>query len=125
MKNNLRLCGVLLGLATLNASATQYVFVAEDASIETKLCVNAGSDNRPALRHDLGIYHRNIRYTANTVSCNGKSMAQFAHQYGAQSTYALLERFTYSKNKVRPTVTITDMAKVSGGDIVYISVSSK
>lgn len=125
MKNNLRLCGVLLGLAALNVSATQYVFVAEDGSMETKLCVNAGSDNRPALRRDLGIYHRNIRYTANTVSCNGKSMAQFAHQYGAQSTYALLERFTYSKNKVRPTVTITDLAKVSGGEIIYVRVSAK
>jgi hypothetical protein len=80
--------------------------------------------------------HHSYRYTANTVFCNGKSMAQFAHQYGAINTHAFLKRFTRDKNQIKSKVTITDLAlqassdndaiaySGTGNETVYVMVSA-
>ncbi|QSX36390.1 DUF3718 domain-containing protein [Shewanella sedimentimangrovi] len=118
---------IAAGLSSL-AHATDYVFVANDSSLETKMCIAAGSDNRSALRMRMTSDRANARYHANTIVCNGASLAQFAHQYGAQKTYNYLAPLTKNKYLYDEKVTIKDLtyAEPKGAhQTVYVMVSGQ
>ena len=122
------LIALLLCGATFGAQAAHYVFVANDARPETRMCVAAGNDQAALLRREMLYYNASIRYTANMVVCNGKSIALFANQYGAEKTYNLLIPYTKSYNKNDENVTISDLAShqapAQNEETVYVVVSS-
>ena len=104
---------LLLFALTFSASfayGTSYQFVAGDNNQETKICIAAGSDNQAALKRKLVNYEHNMRFGVNTISCNGMSLAQFSHRYGAWQTHAFLSRHSSIANKVKTQVSITDLA---------------
>ncbi|WP_372872855.1 DUF3718 domain-containing protein [Shewanella sp.] len=117
---------LVIGLSTANA--TEYRFVATDTTPETLMCVAAGNNNTGKLRMAMTRQSGSIRYHANSIACNGKSMAQFAHQYGADKTYALLAAHSYDRHKAIESVTIKDLSAANterSDEIVYVMVSSR
>ncbi|ASJ96733.1 MULTISPECIES: DUF3718 domain-containing protein [Shewanella] len=123
--------GLLFVALTFSASfayGANYQFVAEDNSLETKICIAAGSDNQASLKRKLVNYEHNMRYGVNTISCNGMSLAQFSHRYEALQTYAFLSRHSSLANKVKTRVSITDLARhqvPEEGAPVMVMVSAK
>ncbi|WP_448211735.1 DUF3718 domain-containing protein [Colwellia sp. MEBiC06753] len=103
--------------------AANYIFVATDNSKETQLCVNAGNNNVQALKHtirQMGPHQR--KASVNFIRCNDLSPAKFAHKYQAHNTTAYLNRYSFKQNKVTPTVTIKDVAKVeTAPKVIYVS----
>lgn len=111
-----------------SASATEYRFIATDNSQETRLCVVAASNRLGKLKTEVSESAHSPRYQANSVRCNGASLAQFAHQYGADKTYRYLASHSMAKNKATENVTIRDLsasAASSSDEVVYVKVSSK
>ncbi|QYJ91777.1 MULTISPECIES: DUF3718 domain-containing protein [Shewanella] len=104
-----------------------YRFVAQDSSAETKICIAAGSDNSSALKRKLVNYDHNMRFGVNSISCNGVSLAQFAHQYQASQSFQFLERHSSIANRVKTKVSITDLAsnRSGGGEPIVVMVSAK
>ncbi|PKI17207.1 DUF3718 domain-containing protein [Colwellia sp. 12G3] len=116
-KLNLILAVVVFVLLSFSANATKYKFIAEDRSIETKICVFAGSNNKLGLKHALrqstGSAITNNRFSVNNITCNDMVMAHFAHKYDAFDTYSYLNRLTNSKNKIPTTsIEIKDVSAV-------------
>ncbi|QSX29242.1 DUF3718 domain-containing protein [Shewanella cyperi] len=128
MKSIIILAAVLAAGLSTTAQATQYVFVAMDNTPETKMCVSAGSNDRDALRLQLNqSSYGTARYNANTVLCNGKSLAQFAHQYGADQTHTYLIPLTRERLRYNERVIIRDIsyaAPQAEPGKVYVMVSS-
>ncbi|MCG9723280.1 DUF3718 domain-containing protein [Shewanella sp. Isolate7] len=117
---------LLLGLGT--ACATEYRFVGTDTKPETQMCIAAGSNKAGKLRLPMNEQHGSTRYHANSVQCNGKSLVQFAYQYGADKAYTFLAGHSYDRNKAIESVTIKDLsaANAQGDDeVVYVQVSSR
>ncbi|MXR67418.1 DUF3718 domain-containing protein [Shewanella sp. JBTF-M18] len=105
---------------------TRYQFVAKDSSAETKICIAAGSDNSSALKRKLVNYDHNMRFGVNSISCNGLSLAQFAHQYQALQSFQFLERHSSIANRVKTKVSIIDLAQKSeSGAPIIVMVSAK
>jgi len=129
MKSLIILAAMLAAGLTASAQATEYVFVAMDKSPETKMCISAGSNDRDALKSQLnqtGI--SSARANANYVRCNGRSLAQFAHQYDAARTYAYLAPLTWENLRYNERVIIRDIsytAPQAGPEKVYVMVQSK
>ena len=105
-------------LATLFISSTsnaqQYQFIATDNSLLTKFCVHSGANDAKKLKatlRRLGVHER--KANINTIRCNDESPAQFAYKYGAIDTFNFLNQYSFGKNKVRPSVTISDVAKLT------------
>lgn len=119
-------------LLPLNANATKYKFIASDNSIETKVCVLAGSNNKSGLIKALRQSANNSvvinkRSFANNVNCNDMVMAHFAHKYEALDTFGYLNILTNGKNRITPTsVEIKDIAAISNRKnekikVIYVS----
>ena len=123
---------VVFVLLSFNANATKYEFIATDSSIETKMCVVAGSNNKDglknALRLNMGSSAINSkRFAVNYITCNDMVMAHFAHKYNALDTFLYLNHFTSKKDKIPTTsVEIKDIAAVlnhknEDTKIIYVS----
>ena len=103
---------------SFNANATKYEFIATDSSIETKMCVFAGSNNKDGLKNALRFNPgrsaiNSKRVAVNSITCNDMVMAHFAHKYNALDTFSYLNRFTSKKDKIPTTsVEIKDIAAV-------------
>ena len=112
--------------------AVQYKFVAMDSSIDTKMCMLAGSNEIKALKKTLIRESRGLssvkRSIANDLYCNDTHIAEFSKKYQANLTYEYLKKYTYKKNLSKETqVIIKDIAQQSDGDkleekiiIVYV-----
>jgi len=94
-----------------NAYAVQYKFVAMDNSKYTKMCVQAGNNEKEALKRSFRREQANSNFIANTTRCNGLYIANFAQKYHANLTYDFLKKHT-RKNNLNPDteVTIKDIA---------------
>ncbi|WP_019027665.1 DUF3718 domain-containing protein [Colwellia piezophila] len=109
---------VVILLLSFNVNATKYKFIAADNSIETKICVFAGNNNKLGLKNALrlnswGAAFVNKRFSVNNITCNDMVMAHFAHKYDALDTFAYLNRLTTKKDKIHATsVEIKDIAAV-------------
>lgn len=98
--------------ATTGVFAQQYQFVATDNSIETKLCIKVGENDKQGVRSIVRRMNEGkVRKVANAFQCNGMSLAKFAYKYEAPITFDYLNRVSLKKNRVNPTVTIQDVAK--------------
>lgn len=100
--------------------AQSFEFVAMDNSISTKMCIDAASNNKRALKHkmNLVIKQQSIRYRTFTrvVKCNDQHIALFALTYGANKTFSFLN--AHSKEKFD--VGITDLAKVDSPKLIQV-----
>jgi len=102
--------------------AVQYKFVAMDNSIDTKICVLAGSNEVKALKKVL-IRHSRVsaggvsigkRYIVNGIHCNDQILANFSKKYQANLTYNYLKKYTDKRYLNQETkVIIRDIADIS------------
>ncbi len=93
-----------IAASALPLSAAQYVFVPGNDRIETQICIAAAENNlskfknkAQALSRNAGIY----RKVANNLTCNDKSLADFAFQYDANKTVKFLDRYSKHNVKIR------------------------
>jgi hypothetical protein len=102
--------------------AVQYKFVAMDNSIDTKICVLAGSNEVKALKKVLirlsrvsaGGVLRGKRYIVNGIHCNEQILANFSKKYQANLTYSYLKKYTDKRYLNQETeVIIRDIADIS------------
>lgn len=115
---------VLLGF-TMSAHAENYKFVVADNSIDSKMCLDAVTNDRSALQHSIRKSGATVRWTARHLKCNDQIVANFAYRYNASDTFALLNRYTLKKDKQqRPAVTIKDLAAVQGKTVVVLIASN-
>lgn len=124
--NYLKTAGALLAISFASISSAQnYEFVGTDKSIETELCVGAGSDDTQALKQTLRkMNFKERRKSINTIICNNISPAKFAFKYGANNTFKYLNKRSYGDARVRSSVTISDVAKLKSNDkpvVIYVS----
>jgi hypothetical protein len=128
MNIQLTIPALLLSSLALSAQAENYVFVAQDNSQETKTCIMAGSDDNAKLSRQLLSDSDSLRYSVNSISCNGLSLAQFSHKYEAWGSLAFLNRHSKASNKVLGTVTIGEIAATNdryNNKTVFVYVSAK
>jgi hypothetical protein len=129
MNIQLTIPALLLSSLALSAQAENYVFIAQDNSQETKTCILAGNDNNAKLRRQLLSDSASLRYSVNSISCNGLSLAKFSHKYEAWGNLAFLNRHSKASNQVLGTVTIGDIAatndRFSDDITVLVYVSAK
>jgi len=119
---------IVLAFLAFNAYSTKYKFVASDNSFATKVCVLAGSDNQPKLRRAKQYSSDNGRLIANSVTCNGLTIASFAKKYNAMNTFNYLNKRTKSSLRIYDTKVeiqdITTAANNSSDDVQIIYVRS-
>jgi hypothetical protein len=129
MNIKLTIPAMLLSSLALSAQAENYVFVAQDNSQETKTCIMAGNDDNAKLRRQLLSDSNSLRYSVNSISCNGLSLAQFSHKYEAWASLAFLNHHSKANNQVLGTVTIGEIAatndRYSDDSTVFVYVSAK
>lgn len=103
-----------LSSVSVNSQAQEYKFVATDNSMSTKMCIDAATNNKRALKHKMsqaGKQHSiNYRTFTRIVKCNDQHIALFALTYGADNTFNFLN--SHSKDKIDVNVGITDITKV-------------
>ncbi|SET17682.1 DUF3718 domain-containing protein [Thalassotalea agarivorans] len=121
----IKLLTLAMAVLALPAIATQYKFVAMDASSATKICIHAGENQVFKLKRAIRYYERGMhQYVANEIVCNELPIAQFSAQYGAAKTTKFLNQYAKSKNKGSvPTVEITDLAK-HDDEVIVIKVGT-
>jgi hypothetical protein len=108
-----------------SAQSVNYKFIANNSSVETKLCVAAGMNDKQKLRRLISTTLDSKYLLANSVVCNGKLISHFAYQYGASDTFKMLNKATMRKNKLNhPRVTIEDITTANLNDdrtvIIYV-----
>ena len=109
-------------LFSTNVLSQKYTFVGTDNSISTQLCVHAGMNDKSAFKKTLRNIHSINKYRViNNFTCNDQSLAKFAYRYGADDTFNYINRYSYTKNKVVPSVTIRDVAKSDKPITIYVS----
>lgn len=111
-----------LTLGTATANATNYKFVSADNSKTTQLCIAAGSNHLMKYRSNVKELGVSERYSANTITCNGKNIAAFAAKYDAMRTAKHINKYR------RGSVAITDLAlskdrKTNDKEVVIITVN--
>ena len=130
MKNVKTLLIAIAATTALPLSAAQYVFVAGNDSLETKVCIAAAEN-------DLGKYKKATRAlslnksihktVANDLSCNDQSLVGFARRYNADKTAKFVGRYT--KHDVIIKREISDANSSAKSDsleddkIVYVTVN--
>ncbi|PKG82897.1 hypothetical protein CXF85_12255 [Colwellia sp. 75C3] len=107
------LIAVALSIACVNVNAQQYRFVANDNTLETKVCVLVGSNNLSKLKNIIWRFDINKKRLANVYLCNDLGLAKFAHKYNASETFKFINHFSNRKNKVETNVTISDIAMLA------------
>jgi hypothetical protein len=110
MKSQHIIPALLLSGLALGAQAENYLFVAQDKSPETQICISAGSDEMPKLRRQLVNDSDSLRFSINSIYCNGLSLTQFAYRYGAMDAFGFLTPHTRTTNRVEGKVTIQDIS---------------
>ncbi|KFZ37076.1 hypothetical protein HR45_12625 [Shewanella mangrovi] len=124
-----KIAGLALALSFSSlANANTYQFVGTDNTPETKFCVSVGNNDIGQMKSKLLMMGKglsDVRRNINTINCNDLSAAKFAFKYQAHDTFKYLNERSMGKNRVRPTVTIRDIAKVDKATdtpiVVYVS----
>lgn len=117
-------------LFSYNVNATNYKFVGMDKSIETKMCVQAASNDTKALKVTMRFSVDSKPFIANSITCNDMVMVKFANKYGAVDTTKYLNKYTRKINRVPQTkVTISDLASVENIEndrtkIIYVGTAN-
>ena len=101
----------LLLAVTQQSVASETNFIANDNTIETRLCIAAATDDSSTLKSLIRrTYKRHTREVANNFNCNGVSMARFAYDFNAKNTFEYLNRYSHASNRVKQSVIIKDLA---------------
>jgi hypothetical protein len=123
----------LTGFA-VQASATEYRFVADDASPVTRFCIAAGQNDIDGLRAQIRKMrqstHLQYRTLVNSVRCNDEVAVQFANRYGASETFSYLYRLTSKELREQVPVTsveeLADESRADGEpDVVLVHVQGR
>jgi hypothetical protein len=85
--------------AVASTHALTYKFVANSNTVETKLCVLAGNNEKSKLKHVMNQYSKSNRYIANSIKCNDMAIGRFASRYEAGDTSNYLNKFISPRNK--------------------------
>ncbi|GGF78497.1 DUF3718 domain-containing protein [Alteromonas lipolytica] len=129
--NYVKLSGAVVALSVSSfAGAQDYQFIAADNNPMTKLCVSIANNDLSATKarlYNMGLGAA-IRQNINRITCNDMSTAQFAHKFKASDTFVYLNNRSSYANKEKPSVTISDIAKVESSQqpvVVYVSAAPK
>ena len=103
MNRNIALFLIILASYSLQATAQDYQFVAEDRSPVTRFCIAAAENDltelRTALKRMSPSPHQKHKTAINSIRCNGLVAAHFAQTYLATETFEYLYKFTEKRNK--------------------------
>ena len=105
--------------------STKYVFKGTDNSLDTRLCVAAGSNNLRSLKKASRRDVYGIKDITRHLKCNDLDITNFAATYDAYDTTSYLSKMAPKKYKVDlDQVQITDLARNSSPQkikIIYVS----
>lgn len=110
-------------------SAAQYVFVAGNDSLETKVCIAAAENNLTKYKKKVSLLSTKrtptYRLIANTLRCNDKNVANFASHYGANKTAAFIGRYTDHEVIIRREISAASESSIPVADdeIIYVTVN--
>lgn len=118
-----------IAASALPLSAAQYVFVPGNDRIETQICIAAAENNLHkfkskslALSRNAGIY----RTVAKKLTCNNKTVADFAFKYDANKTVKFLDRYSEHDVKIRREISenkrLLESTESDPERIVYVTV---
>jgi len=112
----------------LPLSAAQYVFVAGNDSMETKLCIAAAENNLKKYKKTARAFSLNKsvhQVVANKLSCNDQNLASFAWKYGAADTAGFIGRYTESGVIIRREISDASKSTNSALDdqTIYVTVN--
>jgi hypothetical protein len=125
---------IALTCCAAQAGATEYRFVADDASPVTRFCVAAGEDDIDGLRAQIRKMrqstHLQYRTLVNSIRCNDEIAVQFANRYGASETFSYLYRLTSKENREQvPYTSVEELADESRSegesDMVLVHVQGR
>ena len=112
---------LLVLLASAAAQATEYRFVADDLSAQTRFCVAAAENDIDGLRGQMRKLrqspHHQYKDIVNAIRCNDQGAAQFAHRYGASETFAYLYPLTAREQRdLIPHTSVEEVALTDSSD---------
>jgi hypothetical protein len=116
-KTKLLLIALALTTANLASAGIKQTYVAQNDSIESKICVAAATGSKvrmnSAVKQLSSSQHMHTKYelVANKISCNGINVADFAAQAGNVEVANKLKSYR-TKN-----VEIRDIAAISNGRV--------
>jgi hypothetical protein len=93
-----------IAASALPISAAQYKFIPANDRVETKICIAAAENNLAKFKSQAMALSRNVgvyRTIAKKLTCNDKTIADFAYQYDANKTLKFLDRFSQHSVDIR------------------------
>ena len=120
-KTKLLLVAIALTTANIATAGNGKSYVAQDNSIESKICVAAASGSKTRLNSAVDqisptkMMHQKYALLANKLSCNGINVADFAAEAGNEEVASMLKSYRTKNVKIR------DLAATYTGNV---SVSS-
>jgi hypothetical protein len=124
----------VLSCCAFQAQATEYRFVADDFSAQTRFCVAAAEGDVDGLRSQIRKMrqspHHPVKSIVNSIRCNDQPAAQFAHRFGATDTFAYLYRLTAKEHRaLLPETSVEEVARQAASadepDIVVVRVAGR
>ena len=106
-KTKLLLIAVILTSANIAAAGTNKAYVAQNDSIETKICVAAATGSKMQMNRVVNqlssskLINTKYELVANELSCNGVNVAEFAAQAGNYDVSKKLMSYRTKNVKVR------------------------
>jgi len=111
-----------LSLASIGANAATYKFVAGNDSPSTKLCIAAASDHLMQYRTQLRERNISNKFAANSITCNGQHIGEFAQQFDALRTAKLINRFSKNRGSITDIVT-SKREEQSNDEVIIVTVN--
>ncbi len=123
-----------LTCCAFQAQATEYRFVADDFSAQTRFCIAAAEDDVDGLRSQIRKMrqspHHPVKSIVNSIRCNDQPAARFAHRFGATDTFAYLYRLTDKAHReLLPETSVEEVSRQASSsdepDIVIVRVAGR
>ncbi|MBV1911670.1 MAG: DUF3718 domain-containing protein [Kangiellaceae bacterium] len=117
-----------LAAATLPLSAAQYVFIAGDDSVETRLCIAAAENKVMKFKNTARLVSSSKsinRKIARKLKCNDQTIADFAYQYDAYRTVKYLDRYLDHDVQIRREISEAKKTNIptEQDQVVYVEVN--
>ena len=120
-KTKLLLVAIALTTANLATAGIGKSYVAQDNSIESKICVVAATGSKARLNSAVDqisstkMMHQKYTLLANKLSCNGMNVADFAAEAGNVKVASMLKSYRTKNVKIRDlAAAYTGSVSVSG-----------
>jgi hypothetical protein len=124
----------VLTCCAFQAQATEYRFVADDFSSQTRFCIAAAEDDVDGLRSQIRKLrqspHYPVKSIVNSIRCNDQPAAQFAHRFGATDTFAYLYRLTAKEHReLLPETSVEEVSRQAAAsdepEVVIVRVAGR